>query len=354
MSSFDDMYKAVAKATAKDKEANASVHKAGDISIKSYIPWGIRTGLPELDLHIGRPGWPAGRCIELYGFEHCGKTTMAYHAIAEAQRVGGSAWFIDTEKSWDEERAAECGVDPDTHFGIVDADSIDATFRSIQRCLEARKENYDGLPHVIVIDSITGTATEAMHAKKIGEEERVAQDAKAIRGGMRRIGPTVAETNTHLFMINHATANVTSNKYAKQSDSSGGHAIKLAATVRCCMKHAGWLKEADKKTRYGQKIGIAVEKLKGSQLSHPEVKETPLLNTIGFDTTESLLRAGIESGWVRHTKGSQSYSLDEESFARTDWPQIVFQQGGIAKAYTTFLDWCIEEGIISPWGQAIS
>jgi recombination protein RecA len=277
---------------------------------------------------------------------------MAYHAIAEAQRMGGSAWFLDTEKSWDEWRAAECGVDPDTSFGIMDCDSIDATFRQIQRALEARKANYDGKPLVIVIDSITGTATESMHAKKIGEEERVAQDAKAIRGGMRRIGPTVAETNTHLFMINHATANITANKYAKQSDSSGGHAIKLASTVRCSMKAAGWLKH-ESGERFGQKISLNVEKLKGSSMSWPEIKETPLLNTVGFDTTESLLRAGIQSGWIDHKKGTQAYALDDQSFARPDWPSVVFQRGGIDKAYTEFLDWCIEEGAVSPWAQAI-
>jgi RecA/RadA recombinase len=354
MSNFDDIFKAV-KADCK-KDALATVHKSGDLSIKSHIPWGVLTGLPELDLHIGRPGWPAGRVVEMYGFEHCGKTTLAYHAIAQAQLAGGGAYFIDTEKSWDEERAIQCGIDPDINFAIGDADSVDAAFRLAQSILKHRKEKNDGLPFVIAIDSVTGAATESMRSKVIGEEERVGQDARAIRGGMRRIGPDIAETNTNLFMINHATANITANKYAKQSDSSGGHSIKLAASVRCAMKSAGWIKvkdgpEAGK--RLGQQISIAVEKLKGSRLDYPEVKKTPLLNTIGFDTAESLLRAGDQSGWIEHKKGSKEYKLGGTTFSKADWPDIVFQHGGINNAYQEFIDWCIEDGCMSHWGHPL-
>jgi len=351
MSSFDNMFKAVSKAVKKDP--NAALYKPGDINISSHIPWAVRTGLPELDLHLGRPGWPAGRAVELYGFEHCGKTTMAYHAIAQAQRVGGQAWFLDTEKSWDLLRAEECGVDPDYHLGIGDPDTVDAMFRMIQEILDARKADNDGKPLVIVVDSVTGAATETMKEKTIGETEKIAQDAKAIRGGMRRIVPDVASTNTNLFLINHATANITANKYAKQSDSSGGHSIKLAATVRCAMKHSGWIMAADKKTRLGQKISLKVEKLKGSKLSMPEVKDTPLLNTIGFDTTESLFRAGIECGWIDHKTGSKDYAYESESFSRPDWPGMVFAMGGVDKAYGLFIRWAIDNGHMAPWGQPL-
>ena len=352
MSNFDAMFKAVSKKI-KDDPMTA-VYKPGDINIKSHIPWGILSGLPELDFNIGRPGWPAGRCVELYGFEHCGKTTLAYHAIAEAQRMGGSAWFLDTEKSWDEERAIECGVDPEYHLGLGDPDSVDSTFRTIQAILDARKADPDGKPLVIVVDSITGAATEAMKEKEVGETEKIAQDAKTIRGGMRRIVPDVAGTHTNLFMINHATANITANKYAKQSDSSGGHSIKLASTVRCSMKHSSWIKDTDKVRRLGQNISLNIEKLKGSSMEWPEVKDTPLLNTIGFDTTESLLRAGIKSGWVEHTKGSKVYKLYDDEFSKDDWLNVVGSRGGITKAYDEFIAWCIEEGLMAPWGRVLA
>lgn len=349
---FDAIFKGVVKDSAKDP--NASLFRAGDISIKSHIPWAIPSGLPELDFNIGRPGWPGGRVVELYGFEHCGKTTLAYHALANAQRMGGSGMFIDTEKSWDEDRAAQIGIDIETRFGIVDADSVDAVFRTIQRTIRRRDENNDGKPFVIVVDSVTGAATEEMHAKTIGEAERVGQDAKAIRGGMRRVVPGLADTNITLIMVNHATANITSNKYAKQSDSSGGHSIKLAATVRVAMKSSGWIKDKDDDSRrHGQKVSLKIEKLKNSELAYPEIKDTPLLNSIGFDLTASLLEAGRKAGWVQHKPSAKFYTFEGQNFAKADWPDVVMQLGGPNKAYKKFTEWCIEEGNISPWGQSI-
>lgn len=346
---FDAIFKGVIKDSAKDP--NASLYKAGDLSIKSHIPWAIPTGIPEIDFSIGRPGWPAGRVVELYGFEHCGKTTLAYHALAQAQRLGGSGFFIDTEKSFDDLRASQIGIDVDHRFGIVDADSVDASFRMIKRTLLQRQTHNDGKPFVIVVDSVTGAATEEMHDKEIGSAERVGQDAKAIRGGMRRVVPILAETKATLIMVNHATANITANKYAKQSDSSGGHSIKLAATVRCSMKSSGWIKDkVEIERRLGQKISIKIEKLKNSTLEFPEIKDTPLLNTIGFNTEASLLVAGVKAEWIKHTKGSQTYTLEEDSFSKLDWPSIVLRHGGVQQAYKEFLDWGIEDGCMSEWG----
>ena len=97
MGDFDELFKLADKGLKKD--AYASMKRAGDITLGSYVPFGILTGLPELDLRMGRPGWPAGRPIEVYGFEHCGKTSLALHAIAQAQKVGGAGVFIDTMRS---------------------------------------------------------------------------------------------------------------------------------------------------------------------------------------------------------------------------------------------------------------
>ena len=352
MSNFDNIFKTVSKAIEKD--VNVSAHRAGDIAIKSHVPFGILTGIPELDFNIGRPGWPAGRCVELFGFEHCGKTTLSYHAIAEAQRMGGGGFFIDTEKSWDEDRAAQCGVDVNTRFGIIDAESVEGAFRAIQAIIDARKKNNDGSPFVIVIDSITGTATEFMKDHEIGKEERVGQDARAIRGGMRRITADLAATKINLFMINHAISTIPKFKFAKQSESAGGHAIKLLSSVRIQLASVGWIQdEDDKEHRLGQKIVIKVEKLKGSVLDYPVVKEVELLNTIGFNMQESLLKAGCKSGWIEHKEGSKEYRLGDEVFPSRDWPTIVLSLGGPQKAYRTFIDWCIEEGKMKPWSQAL-
>ena len=348
---FDNIFKSVAKAVKKD--GLASIHKAGDLTISSHIPFAIRTGIPELDYNINRPGWPAGRCIELFGFEHCGKTTLALHAIAEAQRMGGAAYFIDTEKSWDDRRAQQVGVNVDTRFGIGDADSIEAAFRLILAMIAGRLQYNDGKPFVIVVDSVTGTSTEFMKKHEMGKEERVGQDARTIRGGMRRIMADLAKANVTLIMINHAISTIPKFQFAKQSEAAGGHAIKLFATVRVNLASTGWITEGPTdgpKTRVGQKIMMKVEKLKNSSMTQAMIKEIALLNTTGFDTEGNLLDAGINAGWIDHKFKSQEYRLHDEVFPRVDWPAIVQQMGGINAAYNTFLGWCQENGTMDTWG----
>ncbi len=355
MSNFEDIFKAVQKATKEDPLTSS--HKAGDLTISSYIPFSVLTGVPELDFQIARPGWPAGRVVELFGYEACGKTTLALHAIAEAQRMGGGAYFIDTEKSWDERRAAQCGVDIDTNFGILDCDSIEAAFRSILAIIKARAEKNDGKPFVIVVDSVTGTATEFMKKHEMGKEERVGQDARAIRGGMRRVMPLLAKSNVNLIMINHAISTISKFKFAKQSESAGGHAIKFFSTVRINLGHMGWITigEKEKQRRIGAKIMMRVEKLKGSCMSQPVIKEIALYNTNGFDTEGSLLAAGCKTGWVEHKSGSKDYTInafDGEpiSFSKANWPNIVNDRGGLREAYREFIGWCIENGLMETWG----
>lgn len=285
-------------------------------------------------------------------------TTLGYHAIAEAQRMGGGGYFIDTEKSWDEKRAIQCGVDPDLRLRIMDCDSIEAVFRSILTIIDAKAAGNNGKPFVIVVDSVTGTATEFMKKHEMGKEERLGQDARAIRGGMRRIMPELAKAKVNLFMINHAIATCATFKFAKQSEAAGGHAIKLFSTVRVNLTHGGWITEGekDKKRRIGQKIKMRIEKLKGSSMSEPEIEEVALYNTHGFDTLGSLLIAGCKTGWVKHKKGSQDYAIsdlagDEDiDFSKDNWENIVNDRGGLRVAYREFIDWCMEKGIMERWG----
>jgi recombination protein RecA len=350
-STFDNIFKSVAKAVKDD--GLASVHKAGDLTISSHIPYAIRSGIPELDYIINRPGWPAGRVVELFGFEHCGKTTLALHALAEAQRMGGGGYFIDTEKSWDERRARQVGLDTDLRFGIGDADSIEAVFRLIQAIVDGRLENNDGKPFVIVVDSVTGTSTEFMKKHTMGKEERVGQDARTIRGGMRRIGADLAKANITLIMINHAISTIPKFQFAKQSEAAGGHAIKLFATVRVNLAATGWHTVGPKdgpKTRVGQKVMLKIEKLKGSSMTAPQIKEILLLNTTGFDTEGNLLDAGVNAGWIDHKFKSKDYTLGDTVFPKADWHALVQEMGGVDAVYTQFLNWCQTNGTMATWG----
>jgi len=120
--------------------------------------------------------------------------------------------------------------------------------------------------------------------------------------------------------------------------------VNLAAT--------GWHTVGPKygpKTRVGQKVMLKIEKLKGSSMTAPQIKEVLLLNTTGFDTQGNLLDAGVNSGWVYHKHKSKEYSLGDTVFPKADWPAMVQDMGGVDAAYNIFLNWCQENGTMDSW-----
>jgi len=298
--SFDGILKNVQKAAKEDPHSRA--YKAGDIEITSGVPYGILSGIPRLDLNIGRPGLPAGKVVEFYGFEMCGKTTAALHVLAQAQKAGGGGMYIDAEYSWDEDRAIDLGIDPDVNFMLSEVDTIEATFRQMDAAIQSVMDTDFG-PFVIIVDSITGVCNEHELGKEYGEVARVGEDARAIRNGMRKIMKDISKSNVLVIFINHAISKIGAMQYAKQSDSSGGKAIKFYATLRCNFNSAGNIQtEKDsvkkQKKRLGQKVNIKIDKLKKSRLEFPEIKEVALMGVNGFDLEMELFEAGKESGLI--------------------------------------------------------
>jgi recombination protein RecA len=349
MSDFNEIFKSLDKAAKTDPHANA--HRSGDITMGSDVPYGIPSGLPRLDVSIGRPGLPAGKVIEYFGFEMSGKTTAAFHALAQAQRMGGGGLYIDGEYAWDEERAINVGIDPDVNFSVSEVETIEAIFRQIEAAIKGVQSSGLNKPFLIIVDSITGVTTELEKEKEYGAVSRIGEDARVIRNGMRKIVPEIAKSNVTVIFINHAVAKVAANPYAKQSQSSGGHAIKFFASLRCEFSNAGQLKEGD--VRLGQKINIGIEKLRRSRLDHPRIKDLELRNADGFSLTPELLEAAKMVGLVNHPKGSKTYTLthpEEMEFPKADWPAVIQNFGGDNKFYDLLLKWSLENGAIKPWG----
>jgi len=228
--SFEDIIKEVQSRLSKDP--SAKLYKSGDVGLISRAPYGILTGIPELDFSLGRPGLPAGKVIEYFGFEMSGKTTAALHAIAQAQRKGGGAVFIDTEMSWDEDRSISCGINPDVNLSLIEADTIEGIFRGLESTLKGLESAKWNAPFVAVVDSITGVQSQRGKDTEIGEEPRIGEDARVIRHGLRRLASEFGKRNMTVIFINHSIANIASTPFAKKSNSSGGHAIKFMSSVR--------------------------------------------------------------------------------------------------------------------------
>jgi recombination protein RecA len=345
--SFDAIFKTVEKAAAKDPDS--IVRKPGDIYISGRVPYGILSGIPMLDLSIGKPGIPAGKVIEYFGFEKTGKSTAGFHAIANAQLMGGSGFFIDTEFAYDEDRMNTVGINTDHNFGMAEADTVEAIFRTIENLLDAIIESKYNKPFVIMVDSITGPESEVNVAKTFGAEPRVGQDARVIRHGMRRIMSKVSRSKATLIFINHAIATADSKPFAKQSISSGGHAIKFYSSLRVQFSGEADIKIGDK--RIGQKVYLKIEKLRQYKLEYPKL-ETKLLNEVGFDTMGGLLDAGEKTDWLSATgEGKKkTYTLGEVEFPVADWPAQIQIMGGLDKAYRMWVDWSLENGKLTQWG----
>ena len=345
---FDNVFKSIVKKT--DKDPFSSALKAGDTRIKSRVPFGVLTDIPELDLAIARDGWPAGRVIEVFGLPMSGKSSIALHAISNIQKMGGGAVYIDTEKTWDEDRAKELGVDVHTNFVIIDTDSLESGFRSAQATIDSIKAEKFNKPMIVVIDSVTGAANERMKETELGIEERLGEDARKIRGGLRRLVEGVAESHIILFLINHSISKMAAGPYQKQTQAAGGHAIKFFSTLRFEMTNAGWIKDPnDSERRIGQKVKISIEKIKGSKMWTPKV-EANLMFDGGFDTAESLLEAGQKTGFIERVN-MRTYKLGEVEFPKADWPITIENLGGLDTVYKAWISDSIEKGVIKPWAK---
>ncbi len=355
MSDFDAIIKGIEKVAAKDP--NMSIHSSGDLNLKSRAPYGIPTGLPLLDFQLGRPGLPAGKVIEYFGFEKSGKTTAALHAIAEAQHMGGAGLFIDSEMSFDRSRAEQCGVNTEINFAVGEADTIEGIFRQLEATAESLIATGWNKPFVVMVDSVTAVQSETNKNKEIGEEPRVGEDARVIRHGMRRLVSKFAEANMTVIFINHAISAIASGPFAPQSTSAGGHAIKFFASVRINFSSgSNIMKQVNgDKQRIGQKVFLRIEKLKGSPLVFPQL-EQQLTNDTGFNYLQSLLDASVKSGLISISSDKKLYKLktgEEQTvdFPKTGWKETVDGLGGPKKFYSMWMDWCINEGLILKWNE---
>ena len=326
-----------------------------DLNLSSHVKFGIPSRIPELDLSLGRPGYPAGRIVEFYGLPMSGKTTAALHALAQCQRMGGLAVLIDTEIAFDADRASQCGVDVD-NLMLLEAKDIQEIFEKI----DIVTANHDPeSPLLIAVDSITAVQTRFDAAREIDEGGRVGEHARAIRAGLQRLNQKIADNHACVIFINHATALI-GKTFGKQSDSAGGNAIKFWSSIRLQFAYVGTINEgaagADR-IRRGQKSNIEVVKNKVNATGAPVI--TLELTEEGFDFYQNLWDAYVKIG-VLEKVNNQTYFFTptDTQMARKDWRNFIDKFAGkndkVLGAdgwYKHFLTTATNAGYIKPYGQ---
>lgn len=357
MSQLEDIVKLTKAGLKSDKNDFVSIHMAGDVGIYSYVPFAFPSGLAELDFHLGgKGGLPAGKIVEYYGLPATGKTTLAYHTIAECQKMGGMALFVDTEHSWDEERAEQIGVNS-ANTAVASCKSIESIFNVLETFLEnCQKIKFSG-PIIAVVDSVTGVPTQFDLEQTMTSEGRIGQEAKQIRRGVRRLQSVLSITKALVIFINHAVSKMTSMPYAKQTQAAGGHGIKYMEFIRIELTNKGQLKEGKgyDAVRYGQSIGFEIEKLKNAMLEHPKIEKVALLES-GFDKVGSLLQACIKTEYIDKKETGAICTLFkgtdvERQFKEDEWPQVMAELGGYDKVYKAWIANGKETGKLDPWGS---
>ena len=196
----------------------------------------IHTGSLSLDLALGVGGYPKGRIIEIYGPESSGKTTFALHAIAEAQKQGGYAAFIDAEHALDPKYAKALGVDVDNLI----LSQPDTGEQALEICEQLVRSN---AIDIVVIDSVAALVPKVEIDGDMGDSH-VGLQARLMSQAMRKLSGVISKTNTVAIFINQIREKV-GIMFGSPETTSGGRALKFYSTIRLDVRRVEGIKQGD-------------------------------------------------------------------------------------------------------------
>ena len=257
----------------------------------------VSTGILPLDVAVGIGGLPRGRIIEVYGPESSGKTTVTLHMIAEVQRLGGTAAFIDAEHAFDAIYARQLGVDVDSLI-FSQPDSGEQGLEIVDSLI--RSSAID----IVVIDSVAALVPQAEIDGDMGASH-VGLHARMMSQAMRKLAGTISKTDTIAIFINQVREKV-GTMFGNPETTTGGRALKFYATIRMEVRKGEPLKQGTEIVGNRTKVKITKNKVA------PPLKqvEFDLLYGEGFSRLGSIIDMGVEKGIV--TKNASYYTYNGE------------------------------------------
>lgn len=211
-----------------------AIMRMGDQKVEN-VPV-IPTGSITLDAALGVKGYPKGRIIEIFGPESSGKTTLAIHAIAEAQKAGGVAAFIDAEHAFDRFYAEKLGVDIDNLL-IAQPDNGEQALEIAESLIRSSAVD------IVVIDSVAALTPKAEIEGNMGDS-KMALQARLMSQALRKLTGTISKTNTVCIFINQLRDKV-GITYGSPEVTTGGNALKFYATIRIDIRKGQAIKDGD-------------------------------------------------------------------------------------------------------------
>ena len=294
-----------------------SIMRLGDAGAVPNIEV-ISTGSLTLDIAVGVGGMPRGRVVEIYGPESSGKTTLALHVVAEAQKLGGTAAFVDAEHALDPQYADRLGVDIDDLL-VSQPDTGEQALEITDMLVRS------GAIDVIVIDSVAALTPKAEIEGEMGDHH-VGLQARLMSQALRKLTANIKRSNTLVIFINQIRIKI-GVMFGNPETTTGGNALKFYASLRLDIRRIGSIKRGDEvignETRVKEKKNKVAPPFKQAHFD--------ILYNEGVSLESELIELGVEHNFMEKTGAWYSYKGDRLGQGKDNVRQFLKENTDIAQ-----------------------